>query len=289
MCIPPRNCLLWILPISIPESIEGTGFIVVNQLCCSMLFKGNHSLISIYIHQHSLSPNQCMWSIVVVTAMVASTVTSVWLDDCKPQFFCVFFTKLISWLCSLMGVSRDHRIANSASHHFYKILFLKNKQKKNHCLDMFFLYISQNIYCFKMTSNYSNDIFYFVEYVDLRTMRKVLNSLTLFSIFVLSYWNLTVYLNWMTDVCVCFVRMCVFVSVCWSVCAWVTEMTGCIANWIHPVLQVGKGRVPLLLKKRKSLPVIIWSGVSPLSSCIEPLFLCKEPLPIYSPQTFLCM
>lgn len=176
-----------------------------------------------------------------------------------------------------MGVSHDHRITNSASHHFYKILFLKNKQKKS--LFRYVFFISQNIYCFKMTSNYSNDIFYFVEYVDLQTMRKVLNGLTLFSIFVLSYWNLAVYLNWMTDACV-------FVSVCWSVCAWVTEMTGCIANWIHPVLQVRKGRVPLLLKKRKSLPVIIWSSVSPLSSCIEPLFHCKEPLPIYSPQTF---
>lgn len=78
-----------------------------------------------------------------------------------------------------------------------------------------FFFISQNIYCFKKTSNYSDDIFSFVEYVDRRTMRKVLNSLTQFSIFVLSYRNLAVYLNWMTEVCVC-------------VCLW-----ACIDRYVH--------------------------------------------------------
>lgn len=40
-----------------------------------------------------------------------------------------------------MGVSRDHRIPNSASHHFSKIHFFEKHTKKDHCLDMFFLYL----------------------------------------------------------------------------------------------------------------------------------------------------
>lgn len=46
-----------------------------------------------------------------------------------------------NWLCSLIVV---HRIQNSASHHFYKILFLKkHTQKNNHGLDVGF-FTSQN-------------------------------------------------------------------------------------------------------------------------------------------------
>lgn len=63
-----------------------------------------------------------------------------------------------------------------------------------------------------MDSNYSHDIFFFVDYVDLRTVRKVCNYLTLFSIFVLSYKNLAACLNLITEVCV---RACVwYMHVC---------------------------------------------------------------------------
>lgn len=80
-----------------------------------------------------------MWSVVVVSAASVAT------DDYKPQADFVFSS---TCLCSLMGVSRDHRIPNSASHHFSKIHFFeKQTKKKDYCLDMFF--ISQNLYCFK--------------------------------------------------------------------------------------------------------------------------------------------
>lgn len=96
-----------------------------------------------------------------------------------------------------MGVSRDHRIPNSASHHFSKIHFFEKHTKKNHCLDMFF-FISQNLYCFKnswaIIPMTCCCFFSLVKCVDLRTVRKVFNSLTLFSIF----WT-----EWLR--CVCFV------------------------------------------------------------------------------------
>lgn len=91
------------------------------------------TLSSIHIYPPSPSPNQCMCSIVVVTAVVASTVTSVQPGHYKPHFWGVFSkTKyLVMWP---HGCSRDRRIPNSASHHFYTILVLKNKQnKKNPC------------------------------------------------------------------------------------------------------------------------------------------------------------
>lgn len=118
-----------------------------------------------------------MWSVVVVSAASVAT------DDYKPQADFVFSS---TCLCSLMGVSRDHRIPNSASHHFSKIHFFeKQTKKKDYCLDMFF--ISQNLYCFKnswaiipMTCFV---LFFFVEYVDPLTVRKVFNNLTPFSIF----------------------------------------------------------------------------------------------------------
>lgn len=112
--------------------------------CCVVLcFPKAIGFISIHIHQHSLSPNQCMWSIVVVTAMVASTVTSVQPGDYKPQTF-LYFPKLSTWLCSLMGVPVITGSPTVPVITFIKFCFWKTKQKKNHCLDMFF-YISKPI------------------------------------------------------------------------------------------------------------------------------------------------
>lgn len=135
---------------------------------------------------------------------------------------------------------------------FIKFSFLKNKQtKKNHCLDIVF-FISQTWILFsKQTSNYSNDIFFFVEYVDLWTVRTVSQQFdsVFYLCLVIQKSRCVSELNdW--GVRACFVRMCVFVSVHLSVCAWVTDVMGCIANWINPVLQVRKGRVPLVKKEK---------------------------------------
>lgn len=161
-----------------------------------------------------------MWSVVVVSASVAT-------DDYKPQANFVFSS---TCLCSLMGVSRDHRIPNSASHHFSKIHFFeKQTKKKRRLLFRYVFFISQNLYCFK--NSWANIpmtcfvLFFFVEYVDLRTVREVFNNLTPFSIV----------LNWMTELRVFCVRASVWTRV--------TDMTGCIANWFNPVLQVRKSSV----------------------------------------------
>lgn len=170
---------------------------------------------------------------------------------------------------------------------FIKFSFWKTNKKKNHCLDMFF-FISQNIYCFKMTSNYSNDIFYFVKYVDLRTMRMVLNSLTLFSIFVLSYWNLAVYLNWMTDVCV----FCAYVCVCECVL-----VSMCMSDWDDglycqlnsPSVTGQERQSPTFVKEEKV------TACNYLIQCISSFLLYRTTVPlqgtfanIFSPD-ILCM
>lgn len=71
----------------------------------------------------------------------------------------------------------------------------------------------------------------------------------------------------------------------------VTDRMGYIANLINPVLQVRNRRIPCVFLLfcfvfiSNSLPVIVWCNLS-LSSCIEPLFHLKEPLPIYYLQMF---
>lgn len=122
---------------------------------------------------------------------------------------------------------------------------------------------------------------FFVERVDLWTIRN--NGLTLFSISVLSYRNLAVYLNRMTEVCV----FCAYVCVHLSVCAWATDVTGCIANWISPVLQVRKGRVPLVKKEKitacscreSSRSVETLSLSSGLIWCISSFLLYRTTVP----------
>lgn len=69
------------------ESVEGTGFIVVDRLCCSMLVpEGNPpSVASLFSSTHSYQ-NQCMCSVVVVAAMVAWSL--------QPIFYCIFQNKV---------------------------------------------------------------------------------------------------------------------------------------------------------------------------------------------------
>lgn len=70
------------------ESVEGTGFVVVNRLCCSMLVpKGNPpSVASLFSSTHSYQ-NQCMCSVVVVAAMVAWSLQPIF-------FYCIFQNKV---------------------------------------------------------------------------------------------------------------------------------------------------------------------------------------------------
>lgn len=84
------------------ESVEGTGLIVVNRLCCSMLVpEGNPPSVASLISSTHSSQNQCMCSVVVVAAMVAWSL--------QPIFFIAFSkTKyLVVWP---YGCSLDHRI-----------------------------------------------------------------------------------------------------------------------------------------------------------------------------------
>lgn len=152
-----------------------------------------------------------MWSIVAVTAAVASTVTSVHPGYDKLQQI-LYFPKLSTWLCSLMGVPMITESQTVPVITFIKFCFWKTN-KKILFRDVF--YISQNLYCLKNRIDCSDDILFLIECVDLWTIRKVLNCLTLFSIFVLSYRNLALYLNWMTEVYVCVlcVRMCLWVCI----------------------------------------------------------------------------
>lgn len=171
------------------------------------------SLISIHLHQHSLSPNQCMWSVVVVTAMVASTVAPVWLGDDKLRQKIFVFSK--TSLCSLMGSSRDHRIPNSASHHFYKIIFLKNKQKKS--LFRYVFYISKTFIVLKNRRLLWWHLF-LCRICWSKNYKEGLNDLTVFYL-CLVIQKLAVYLNWMTEVyafCAYVYLSVHFVSVCMS-------------------------------------------------------------------------
>lgn len=77
----------------------------------------------------------------------------------------------------------------------------------------------------------------------------------------------------------------VWASVCR--CVPMTDMMGYLANLINPVLQVRKKKQNPLCFFLNSLPVIVWSNLS-LSSCIEPLFHLKEPLPICNQIFYGC-
>lgn len=86
-----------------------------------------------------------------------------------------------------------------------------------------YIYISRSIHihCFNnIEKNKKHKIVLkisFVEYVDQWTIGKVLDGWTLFSNSVLSYRNITVFMRWTADVC-----MCVFpwVCICRSIYEW---------------------------------------------------------------------
>lgn len=96
-------------------------------------------------------------------------------------------------------------------------------------LMIFFFFTSQTVW----KSNYFNGTFFFVKDVDL--WGSFSTVLTPFSIFVLLYRDLAVYLNWMTDVCV-------FVSVRLLVSPGEIEMMGCIANELSKPSVTGQER-----------------------------------------------
>lgn len=161
-----------------------------------------------------------------------------------------------------------------------------------------FFYISQNLYCFKnrgaiipMTSflcrtcwsmNYKEQRFDSVFYLCLVIQKSRCVS-------ELNDWG-----------------VCVFVRMCVCICQSVHErLTWRVVLPIELAQCCRSGKAEShLLKKRKSLPVVVeravgawkhchsplaWYGASPLSSCIEPLFHLKEPFAnIFSPL-ILCM
>lgn len=216
-----RSCLLCESYQTAPQFPLKVQDLLLLAGCVVLLHAFQRQTLSLTFIEHSLSPNQCMWSVVVVSAASVAT------DDYKPQANFVFSS---TCLCSLMGVSRDHRIPNSASHHFSKIHFFeKQTKKKDYCLDMFF--ISQNLYCFKNSWAIIPMTCFFVLFFLCRICwsRNCKEGFQQFdSVFYL--------LNWMTEVRRVF---CVRASV-WTR---VTDMTGCIANWFNPVLQVRKSSV----------------------------------------------
>lgn len=154
--------------------------------------------------------------------------------------FCVSKTRS-TWSCSVMGVPVITGSQTVPVTTFLKFTFWKSN-KKNHCLDMFFIY--QNLYCFKnrqaiipMTSFSLSDMLFYELWGRFSTIWLG------FSIFVLSYGHLAVYLNWATEVClVAYVglylcmRDCVceyaFLSMC--MCDW---HDGLYCQLIYPVLQ----------------------------------------------------
>lgn len=88
----------------------------------------------------------------------------------------------------------------------------------------------------------------------------------------------------MQKISLCVTQMACVPCVCRRVL--MTDRMGYIANLINPVLQVRKSRILCVcVCFLNLLPVIVWSNRS-LSSCIEPLFHFKEPLPIYYLQIF---
>lgn len=141
---------------------------------------------------------------------------------------------------------------------------------------MSFLYVTtyETYTVLKQSSDYSGIIC--PECVDLQTGG--LSSTTwLFSNAVLSYRNLAVYD--VNDWGVC-VSVFVLVGVCWWLIWWVI-----LPIWLIQCYRSEIAESPVFSFVSNSLPVIFWSNLS-LSSCVEPLFHFKEPLPIYCLQIF---
>lgn len=178
------------------------------MLCCSALPKGNHSHWHLYSSALALAkPGHVKYS---CSHSDGSRHVSFLCDQATTNHRRIlYFPKLSTCLCSFVGV-----LVVTGSQTVPVITFLKffSKNKQKLSLFRYVFYIWKPITVLKTDSNYSDDIFFFVKYVDLGTIRKVWNYLTLFSIFVLSYRNLAVCLNWMTEVC----ALCAYVLVCVS-------------------------------------------------------------------------
>lgn len=143
-----------------PESVEGTGYLC--ELVVSILR-------SVHLYPHVRSPNRCMCSIVVVTAMV-------WSFLCIQVIFQTFFWYFMYFLIWL-GRFQDPQQCQSPL--LYNFFFEKQTNiQKNH-RDVFFLYVTtyETYTVLKQSSNYSS--IFCPECVGLR-MRTGLDNLTLF-------------------------------------------------------------------------------------------------------------
>lgn len=184
--------------------------------------------------------------------------STLWPGDLQTtETFCVSKT-ISTWLCSVMGVPMITGSQAVPVITFLKFSFWKTKHKKNHCLDMFFIY--QNLYCFKnrqaiipMTSFSLSGVLLYELSGRFSTIWLCFLSLSCHTDILLCIW-----IEWLRCVslrmlglylyvcdCVCFVSVCM--------CDW---HDGLYCQLNYPVLQVRKGRNPVV-KRRKSLPVII--------------------------------
>lgn len=126
-----------------PESVEGTGY--RRELVVSILS-------SVHLYPHVRSPNRCMCSIVVVTAMV-------WSFLCIQvilQTFFWYFMKVKYFLIWLGRFQDPHQCQSPLLYNFFFFLEKQtNKQKK--IIEMSFLYVTtyESYTVLKQSSNYS--------------------------------------------------------------------------------------------------------------------------------------
>lgn len=185
---------------------------------------------------------------------------------------------------------------------FIKFSFWKTNKNKSLFRYVFFLYIYiyQNLYCFKTDEQLFRWHLFSLSNVLIYELQGKFSTVWLCFLFMSCHTKVLLrnWIEWLRCVCLfrAYVRVCAFVRVCMS--DW-DDGLYCQLNY-PSVTGQGRQRPTCLKKRRKSLPVIIlktvvwkhccctlaWYGLSPLSSCIEPLFHFKEPLPIYSPHSF---
>ena len=131
---------------------------------------------------------------------------------------------------------------------FLKFSFWKTKHKKNHCLDMFFIY--QNLYCFKNSNKQLFRWHLFLCQVcccmNCQEGSQQFDSVFYLCLVIRTSCCVFELNDWGVSRCVCWGCTCTCVTVCvlW-VCACVTDMTGCIANWITQCYRSGKAGTQL--------------------------------------------